>query len=272
VTLTFKADAHLQIELELHCDCDSDTDQSCVDPQKREAYDRYGEEGELSAGGMNPDELFSQFFGGGGFGRRGPTGPKRGKDVVHTIKVSLEDLYKGKTTKLALQKQILCRGCDGRGGKAGSVSKCKDCNGQGVKIGYRQMGPMVQQVQQHCQACSGKGEIIPDKDRCKDCRGSKVSQERKVLEVHVDPGMKQGDKVVFKDDADQAPDVIPGDVIIVLEQKPHAVFQREGDDLMCNADIELVTALTGGQFTITHLDGRTLLVTIPQGEVIKPGN
>ena len=87
-----------------------------------------------------------QPFGFGGGGRRGPQGPRKGKDLVHRVNVSLADLYKGKISKLALQKHVLCKGCDGKGGKEGAVKKCGSCNGQGAKIMLRQLGPMMQQV------------------------------------------------------------------------------------------------------------------------------
>ena len=144
-------------------------------------------------GGMDPQDLFSQLFGGGGgfFGGAGgrggrPSGPRKGKDLVHRIKVSLEDLYKGKMTKLALQKHVLCSKCKGKGGKEGAVKTCNSCHGQGIKIVMRQLGPMVQQIQQQCGDCNGEGEIINPKDRCKSCNGKKIVDERKVLEVHID--------------------------------------------------------------------------------------
>ncbi|KAG0201888.1 Type I HSP40 co-chaperone [Mortierella sp. GBA30] len=247
------------------------------DPQKRQVYDQYGEAG-LSGdaggpgmGGLSPEDLFSHFFGGGmGRGSR-PSGPRRGKDVAHGLKVTLEDLYKGKTTKLALQKNVLCEKCEGRGGKEGAVKKCASCNGQGVKMTLRQMGPMLQQIQQPCNDCRGEGEIIDPKDKCKACNARKVTQVRKVLEVHIDRGMKDGRKIVFNGEGDQAPGTIPGDVVIVLEQKEHDRFRRNGDDLFYNAKIDLVTALAGGKLQIPHLDDRVLMVEILPGEVIKPG-
>ncbi|KAG0297969.1 Type I HSP40 co-chaperone, partial [Linnemannia gamsii] len=209
------------------------------DAQKRQVYDQYGEAG-LSGegagghggmGGLSPEDLFSHFFGGGGGGRGGrPSGPRRGKDVAHGLKVTLEDLYKGKTTKLALQKNVLCEKCDGKGGKEGAVKTCATCHGQGYRVMLRQMGPMMQQIQQPCGDCRGEGEIINPKDKCKFCNAKKVSQVRKVLEVHIDRGMKDGRKIVFNGEGDQAPGTIPGDVVIVLEQREHARFRRNGDD------------------------------------------
>ena len=153
----------------------------------------------------------------------------------------------------------------------GAVKTCGSCKGQGVKIVLRQLGPMVQQIQQPCNDCNGEGEIINAKDRCKDCNGKKIVNERKVLEVHIDRGMKEGQTVTFSGEADQSPGVEPGDVVIVIEEKPHELFKRKGDDLFCEVEIDLLTALAGGSFTIMHLDERALHVTIPPGEVIKPG-
>lgn len=253
------------------------------DGEMRKRYDQFGEEGLEGGGmggmgGMDPSDLFSQLFGGGGggfFGGGGrsgrPAGPRKGKDLVHRIKVSLEDLYKGKTTKLALQRHLLCVKCNGKGGKEGAVKTCQGCNGQGIKVVLRQMGPMVQQLQQTCPDCNGEGEIINPKDKCKACNGKKVTNERKVLEVNIDKGMKDGQTVTFPGEADQAPNVIPGDVVIVVEEKPHDRLKRQGDDLVMEQNIDLLTALAGGQFYIEHLDERALLVTIHPGEIIKPG-
>lgn len=224
--------------------------------------------------GMDPSDLFSQLFGGGGggsfFGGGGRTrGPKKGKDLVHRVKVSLEELYIGKVTKLALQKNILCKGCDGKGGK--SVQICRNCNGQGVKTQLRQLGPMIQQVQSPCELCNGLGESIAPKDKCKKCDGRKVSSERKVLEVRIEKGMENGQQITFKEEADQAPNIVPGDVVIVVDVKPHDRFQRRGTDLYTDYEVDLLTALGGGKIQILHLDDRALSIEIPAGEVIKPG-
>jgi len=251
------------------------------DEQKRNIYDNYGEEG-LSGegagmGGGSAEELFAQFFGGGlgggmfGNGGGAPRGPRRGRDLVHALKVTLEDLYKGKVSKLALQKTVLCAKCKGKGGKEGSIKTCKGCNGTGQKIVMRQMGPMIQRFQALCPDCNGEGETIPAKDKCKECNGKKVVNERKVLNVHVDKGMQEGQRITFAGEADQAPNTIPGDVIFVIETKEHPRFQRKGDDLFYQAKIDLVTALVGGQFSVEHLDERFLKVDILKGEVIRPG-
>ena len=250
------------------------------DPQKRQLYDQYGEEGLEQGGmggGMSAEDLFSSFFGGGGpfggmfGGAMRETGPRKAKTIHHKHKVSLEDMYRGKVSKLALQKSVICPKCEGRGGKEGAVKKCPGCDGQGVKTMMRQMGPMIQRFQTVCQDCGGEGEIVRDKDRCKQCNGKKTIIERKVLQVPVDKGVRSGVNIEFRGEGDQMPDVLPGDVIFEIEQKPHPRFQRKGDDLFYQAKIDLVTALAGGVLNIEHLDDRWLTIPLPYGHVIKSG-
>ncbi|KAM4640213.1 dnaJ homolog subfamily A member 2 [Amazona ochrocephala] len=248
-------------------------------PEKRELYDRYGEQGlrEGSGGSSGMDDIFSHIFGGGLFNfmggqSRSRNGRRRGEDMMHPLKVSLEDLYNGKTTKLQLSKNVLCSACNGQGGKAGAVQKCNACRGRGVRIMIRQLAPgMVQQMQSVCSDCSGEGEVINEKDRCKKCEGKKVIKEVKILEVHVDKGMKHGQRITFSGEADQAPGVEPGDIVLLLQEKENEVFQRDGNDLHMTHKIGLVEALCGFQFTFKHLDGRQIVVKYPPGKVIEPG-
>jgi DnaJ homolog subfamily A member 2 len=220
-------------------------------------------------------DLFSQLFGGGGFfgggGSSRNQGPRKSKDLIHRVHVSLEDLYKGKTTKLALTRNVICPKCDGKGGKEGAVKTCGSCQGRGVRVTLRQMGPMIQQLQQPCDECSGSGEIINHRDKCKTCNARKVVSEKKMLEVHIDKGMKGGQTITFSGESDQAPGVVPGDVIIVIEERPHERFKRNENNLVTDVEIDLLTALGGGQFIIKHLDERALVVSIAPGEVVKQG-
>ncbi|EGW34250.1 dnaJ class heat shock protein [Spathaspora passalidarum NRRL Y-27907] len=246
------------------------------DEQKREVYDNYGEEG-LSGGaggpGMNAEDIFSQFFG-GGFGGAfggGPQRPSRGKDIRHSISCTLEELYKGKTTKLALNKTVLCKNCNGLGGAEGKVHKCTDCHGSGMKFVTRQMGPMIQRFQTVCDKCQGTGDICNPKDRCTVCKGKKTQSERKILQVHIDPGMKDGQRVVFSGEGDQEPGITPGDVIFVVDEKPHEKFTRKGNDLFYEAEIDLLTALAGGEVAFKHISGDWIKVHSYPGEVISTG-
>uniref|UniRef100_A0A8C9BB58 CR-type domain-containing protein n=1 Tax=Phocoena sinus TaxID=42100 RepID=A0A8C9BB58_PHOSS len=116
---------------------------------------------------------------------------RRGKNVVHQLTVTLEDLYNGATRKLVLQKNVICDKCEGRGDKKGAVEFCPNCRGTGMQIRIHQIGPgMVQQIQSVCMECQGHGERISPKDRCKSCNRRKIVGGKKILEVHIDKGMK----------------------------------------------------------------------------------
>ncbi|CAG5132747.1 unnamed protein product [Candidula unifasciata] len=236
-------------------------------PEKRQLYDRYGLEAVRESGGGPGggfggfggsmfDDIFGGlggFFGGGfrGFGMEpmGGMRRRRGEDTLHPLRVSLEDLYIGKTCKLQLSKTIVCRKCHGLGGKHGATQPCRKCNGRGIQIQMRQLGPgMVQQLHTTCSDCHGEGEVIREKDSCSECRGRKVCKETKILDVHLDKGMRSGQRIPFRGEGDQQPGVEPGDVIIVLQQEEHDVFTRKGNDLVMERDISLVEALCGLQF------------------------
>merc|ERR1711915_106877 len=120
--------------------------------------------------------------------------------------------------------------------------------------------------------CQGQGERIDPKLRCKKCNGRKVNRERKILEVQVDKGMEDGQKITFSSEGDQEPGLEPGDIIIVLDEKKHERFTRSGQDLILKMDISLTEALTGMKKTIKTLDDRTLVIQTVRGEVIKTGD
>lgn len=242
------------------------------DEKKRELYDKGGEEA-LKEGGMggkfsSPMDIFDMFF----TGRKGNK-EKRGRDLVHPLRVTLDDMYNGKTAKLALTKNVICQSCSGIGGKPGSVTKCHNCSGTGVEIRVQRLGPgMVQQFQTRCSDCGGQGEKFREKDRCKECMGKKTKREKKILEVHVEKGMKDGQKITFYGEGDQEPGIEPGDVVFVLEEQDHGKFKRKGSDLLIDMEIDLVESLCGFKRVITTLDKRNLLIVSHTGDVIKHGD
>jgi DnaJ family protein A protein 2 len=198
------------------------------DPEKRAKYDRYGLEGvdDESGAAARGEDLFSMVFGGGGRGRGGSgrAGPRKGPAVNHPIKVSLEDLYNGKTVKLAINRKVI----------VGDVKECTACNGQGVRLEIRQIAPgMITQMQRTCDRCEGQGKIAQTKT------------ERKVLEVHIEKGMSNGERVVFRNHADEVPGMEAGDVNFVIQEKPHDFFKRKGADLLATQTVTLNQALCG---------------------------
>lgn len=100
------------------------------------------------------------------------------------MKVTLEDVYAGKTTKIAVNRKRLCAECEGRGGEKGHVKSCEGCNGQGMRTTMTMMGPgMYTQRTGPCDDCDGVGESIPEEYKCKKCKGEKVKTDKKILEV-----------------------------------------------------------------------------------------
>jgi len=244
-----------------------------ADAEKRQIYDDGGESAIKKGGGggggfSSPMDIFDMFFGGNfSTGRRRE---RRGKDLVHQLGVTLEELYNGAVRKLALQKSIICDKCEGRGGKKGAVDKCQTCRGNGIEVKIHMIGPgMAQQIEQVCSHCHGQGELIAAKDRCKTCNGKKTVRDRKILEVHIEKGMRDGQKITFSGEGDQEPDLQPGDIVIVLEEIEHAVFKRSKQDLVMRMPLQLVESLCGFQKVIKTLDSRDLVVTNLPGEVVK---
>lgn len=277
--------SYRKLALKYHPDKNPDTDSAekfknisqayevLSDAKKREIYDKGGEQALKEGGGgeggfSSPMDIFDMFFGGGG--RRGRK-ENKGKDVIHQLGVSLEDLYNGTTRKLALQKNVICDKCEGKGGKAGAVIKCTTCKGTGSQVILNQLGAgMYQQIHTQCRECDGQGEKINPKDMCKNCQGRKIVQERKILEVHIDKGMEDGQKITFMGEGDQSPGLEPGDIIIILEEKDHSTFRRKDMDLYMKLDIGLTEALCGFKRPIKTLDARTIVISVLPGEFIKP--
>lgn len=183
--------------------------------EKRAIYDEYGEEGVENGGG---DDMMSQFM-----GRRQQRGPQKAPSSKHEFPVSLEDLYKGKTTKIAVRKHTYVH----------------DPHGQ-----YQSS------------------------------RGQRMSrtQEKKKVDLTIDRGMMEGQKIVLTGEGDVVPGTTPGDTILTIVEKKHPVFERQGCDLLMTKKINLLEALSGSSMVITTLDGRKLLVKTRAGECLKPGS
>jgi DnaJ family protein A protein 2 len=221
------------------------------DENKRSQYDQFGEEGiqDGGMGGGHARDIFETLFGGGMGGRRSG-GRRKGQDVVHAIKVTLDQIYNGATRKLAINRDVI--------DSSEPVTTCTDCDGRGVKVQIIRMGPMIQQSQAACPRCNGEGKKY------------KIKKEREVLEVFIEKGAANGQKIVFANKADEAPNTEPGDVVFVVQEEPHPIFTRKGEDLYIRKSITLLEALTGFQMVVTHLDGRKLIIKNKPGEIIKP--
>lgn len=221
------------------------------DPERRTAYDRYGEdslEGD-GPGAGGPQDIFEAMFGGGNMGG-GKQKKKTTKDIVRPVWVTLESLYSGITKQLPIARKVL--------DDSSGASTCKQCSGSGVVTQVIRMGPMVQEIEGACPKCNGSGSSVPQKT------------SREVLDVFVEKGAPDGHKITLHGKADEQAGCEPGDVVVVVKQQDHPRFLRKGADLFLEQEISLGEALTGFKICVTHLDGRKLMVSSKVGEVLEP--
>jgi len=238
--------------------------------EKRKLYDLHGEEAVNQGRPTSQSSIFEHFFGGGG---GGTSGPEQAEDVAVALEVSLEELYNGSKKSVTFSRYAICEPCGGKGSSDPKATKsCTTCQGRGVRFVKIQMPFGVFQQQQECDKCDGKGEVIDPKFLCKSCNGRKLRQEKKTLSVEIDRGMKDGHKIKVSGEGHQHPDVLPGDLIVVLRTVEPENFRRRHNDLIYRKEINLAEALFGHEFLFTHLDGRTILIKTPPGEVIEEGD
>ena len=178
------------------------------DDDKRNLYDTHGmaafEKGAgMGGAGVDMDDILSQMFGGmagmGGMpGMNGrPKRPARGEDEEQEFEVTLEELYKGKTTRFKSEKKVVCGHCKGKGGKDNAKPKnCETCKGVGLIRKMKMVGPgLVSPTTENCNVCAGAGEFYKDKDRCKKCKGARTVKEKKLLELYIPPGSREGERI-----------------------------------------------------------------------------
>eukprot|EP00727_Mastigamoeba_balamuthi_P005008 m51a1_g14505 putative heat shock protein family protein (360) ;mRNA; r:805103-807122 len=237
------------------------------DPEKRRTYDQYGDENAqqgMQHGGFDPFGDFFGFRSGGGQQQRQQLPP-----TVVTLEATLEDLYNGRSLRVAQKRQVLCHKCRGTGAADPSdVKKCTACGGTGVRMRTVQLAPgFVQQTQATCDVCGGKGRIF--KGQCPHCHGKKVEQGEDMILVTIEQGMADGTEIVYEQRGDEKPDVTPGDVKFVIKTLPHAHFTRRGNDLHIKFWVSLLEALVGFEKELKHLDGH--VVKLHRTDVTKPG-
>jgi DnaJ family protein A protein 2 len=265
------------------------------DSNKRAHYDATGEvPAAAEAGGAampNLSEIFGSLFQGGFgggipipmFGFGGGGGPKiraaRGPNKVHEIGMSLADLYHGKKFKLNMRRDVLCSTCRGKGGTR--METCGACRGSGARMRQQQMGPVIAMSHEPCVACAQTGERILE--ACTECTGKRVVERESVLDVVVEPGMMEGDRIVFPGQCSESPAFEqPGDVVLVLRGAANdgasETWTRRGAELVCDISMTLAESLLGFERLIeNHPSGRSLHLVwlggvVREGEVLRvPG-
>lgn len=210
---------------------------------KRRAYDEDGFAGVLRMNrgdGADQDydihDVFSSFFGFGG-GRSGQDSMKA-QPLVFPLDLPLEALYLGRDVEVKLRLQRLCKNYDE------CEVKRPDCADAGVKMVTIQHGPgMYFQQQLRDTSCIARHRGF--KPNCKACPNGPTYQEDVVLDLTVEPGFQNGQKIVLHGRGQDMPGLKRGDLVFVINQQHHPIYRREGDDLYRNLDITLKEALLG---------------------------
>ncbi|MBA5606837.1 molecular chaperone DnaJ [Duganella sp. FT3S] len=243
-----------------------------TNPEKREAYDRYGHAGVDpnmgggggfgGAGGFGDafGDIFGDIFGGGGRGRNAGPQVYRGADLRYNLEITLEQAAHGFDTTIRVPSWDKCDTCHGSGAKPGtSPSTCSTCGGHGQV----RMQQGFFSIQQTCPKCHGTGKIITDP--CSPCGGAGRIKRNKTLEVKIPVGIDNGMRIRSSGNGEPGTNGGPsGDLYVEIHIKPHPVFQREGDDLHCEMPISFAKAALGGDIEVPTLSGKVSF-TIPEG-------
>ena len=243
-----------------------------TNPEKREAYDRHGHAGvdpNSGMGGMGGGaggfgdafgDIFGDIFGGGRGGRSAGPQVYRGADLRYNLEITLEQAAHGFDTTIRVPSWDKCDTCHGSGAKPGtSPTTCTTCAGHGQV----RMQQGFFSIQQACPKCHGSGKVITDP--CAPCGGAGRIKRNKTLEVKIPVGIDNGMRIRSSGNGEPGTNGgPPGDLYVEIHIKPHAVFQREGDDLHCEMPISFVKATLGGEIEVPTLSGKVSF-TIPEG-------
>ncbi|KAA3655928.1 MAG: molecular chaperone DnaJ [Calditrichaeota bacterium] len=241
------------------------------DPQKRQRYDAYGHAGiKVQANPFDGMEFdlsdalrtfmsggfggFGDIFGMGG-GRSQRDRKLRGADLQLKMALALEEIATGVVKKIRIKKQIKCNTCNATGAKSGSApSTCPDCNGAGEirNVSRSIFGQFVNITT--CTRCNGSGEIV--KDYCMDCRGDGRIRGDHEVEIEIPAGVATGNYLTIQGEGNVGPKGGPaGDVIVIIEEKEHEYFERNGNDIIYELPISFSQAALGDKVKVPTLNG-----------------
>lgn len=250
------------------------------DPEQKSKYDRFGHAGVdpnsfAGGGGFGGfggfEDIFDMFgsaFGGGGFGGFGGSrrnnGPRKGSDIQKSMTIDFEEAAFGTKKQIRLTKNVKCKTCGGTGATPGTSKKtCPKCGGTG-EIRTQQRTPLgVFQSSSPCPDCNGTGEI--NESPCSDCGGTGRMRDTVTISVNIPAGVDDGSVIPIRGQGEPGINGGPdGDLYIVLNVRPHKLFERRGQDLWLEIPITFNQAALGDDIVVPTLEEK-VSYKIPQG-------
>ena len=246
------------------------------DPESRARYDRFGHAGMGAGAGAGPFDFdladalraFMRDFGGFDdlFGRRRSPrtrGPVRGSDAQMRMRITLEEVATGVEKTIRAQLLQRCERCEGTGSAGGAPVTCRQCGGRGeVQRSQRSIFGQFVSIQP-CPVCHGEGQVVSDP--CPDCGGEGRLRRDRRIKVRIPAGVETGNYLTLRGEGNAGPrGGPPGDLLVVLEVKPHERFERQGDDVVLEISISFPQAALGAEVEVPTLHGEAML-EIPPG-------
>lgn len=248
------------------------------DKDKRAKYDQFGfagvdpnyGAGQGGFGGFDMGDLgdiFGSFFG-GGFGgsssRSRRNAPQRGETLQQRVMLSFEEAAFGCEKEITISRTESCDACDGTGAEKGtSVETCSNCHGSGVVMQTQRTPLGMFQTQGACPNCRGTGKII--RKPCKKCGGTGKMRKSRTLKVKIPAGIDDGQSIQLRGQGNAGVNGGPsGDVIVTISIRPHPLFTRDGNNVICEIPISFPQAALGDTLQVPTIDGK-VEYTIPEG-------
>ncbi len=244
------------------------------DPQKRQAYDRFGHAGVNAGAGqsgaygfesfsVNFGDLFEQFFGATGTPRR--SGPQRGADIKYDLTISFEEAVFGCQKEIEIPRWESCPTCSGSGAQPGtSTQRCTHCQGTGEirRVQQSIFGQFVNVMV--CDRCRGEGRVITTP--CERCRGQgRVRNNRRVM-VNIPAGVDDGVTVRVQGEGEvSGRGSAAGNLYVSLTVKPHPYFKRQGNDLLYELNCAFTQLALGDEIEVPTIEGGSAQLKIPAG-------
>lgn len=258
----------------------SEAYQVLSDNDKRTKYDKFGHDAYTSSGGAGSGfggqgfdfgdfgdlgDIFGSFFGGGaGTRSRKTSRVKKGRDLRYSVEITLEEAAFGVEKDIEYMRTGKCPTCNGDGAKPGTGKKtCSKCNGTGeIKEVQRSIFGQFVNVSE-CDNCHGTGKVPEEK--CNDCGGTGIKKEKVKKKIKIPAGIESEQRMRVSGGGEAAPNGGEyGDLYVDIYVKPHELFERVDNNIVCEVPISFATAVLGGEIEVPTLEDKTK-IKIPSG-------